>query len=161
MTATPKVSTCHWFDTQAEEAAKLYISLFDDSGIVRVSRYGKGTPMPEGTAMMVEFKLAGTHFMALNGGPHYKLTEASSMVVSCASQAEIDRLWVALLEGGGKESRCGWLKDRYGLSWQIVPARLGELMQEGDPVKSSRVMGAMMKMVKLDIAALEAAHRGA
>jgi predicted 3-demethylubiquinone-9 3-methyltransferase (glyoxalase superfamily) len=160
MPQTQKVSTCFWFDREAEDAAKLYVSLFDNSRILRVSRYGKGAPMPEGTVLTVDFELAGTKFMALNGGPHYKLNEAASIMVQCESQAEIDRLWNALLAGGGREQQCGWLKDRYGLSWQIVPARLGEMMQDPDAAKSSRVMAALMKMVKLDIGKLEAAYQG-
>jgi predicted 3-demethylubiquinone-9 3-methyltransferase (glyoxalase superfamily) len=156
-----KVSTCLWFNTEAEEAAKFYVSLFDKSRITAVSHYGKGTPMPEGTVMTVVFELAGTEFMALNGGPHFTFTEASSMVVMCDTQAEIDRLWGALLAGGGREQQCGWLKDRYGLSWQIVPARLRELMKDPDPAKTDRVMAALLSMVKLDIAKLEAAYKGA
>jgi predicted 3-demethylubiquinone-9 3-methyltransferase (glyoxalase superfamily) len=155
-----KVSTCHWFDTRAEEAAKFYVSLFESSRITSVSRYGKGAPMPEGTVMAVTFELAGTEYMALNGGPHFKLSEASSMVVLCDSQAEIDRLWNAFLAGGGREQQCGWLKDKYGMSWQIVPARLRELMQDKDKGKTDRVMAALLNMVKLDIAKLEAAYTG-
>jgi predicted 3-demethylubiquinone-9 3-methyltransferase (glyoxalase superfamily) len=110
--------------------------------------------------MMVVFELAGQHFMALNGGPHFRFNEAVSLFVDCADQAEIDRLWDALIDGGGEPCQCGWLKDRFGLSWQIVPTRLGELMQDPDPERAARVHQAMLGMVKLDIAALEAAHRG-
>jgi predicted 3-demethylubiquinone-9 3-methyltransferase (glyoxalase superfamily) len=116
--------------------------------------------MPEGLALTVTFDLAGTEFTALNGGPHFKLTEAASLVVQCESQAEIDRLWSALLAGGGKEQQCGWLKDRYGLSWQIVPTALPAMMQDTDPERSGRVMAAVMGMVKPDIAAIKAAYRG-
>jgi predicted 3-demethylubiquinone-9 3-methyltransferase (glyoxalase superfamily) len=156
-----KVSTCLWFNTEADEAAKFYVSLFDNSRITALSRYGKGTPMPEGTVLTVVFELAGTEFMALNGGPHFKFTEASSMVVQCDTQAEIDRLWSALLAGGGREQQCGWLKDRYGLPWQIVPARLRDMMKDADQARSDRLMAAIMTMVKLDIAKLEAAYKGA
>ena len=155
-----KVSTCLWFDTEAEEAATLYTSLIPNSRITGISRYGKGTPMPEGTPMMVTFELDGTEFMGLNGGPHFKFTEAASLVVKCDTQAEIDRLWGALTADGGSESRCFWLKDRYGLSWQIVPARIGEWMNSSDPVAAARVMAVIMASVKPDIAALEEAYAG-
>jgi predicted 3-demethylubiquinone-9 3-methyltransferase (glyoxalase superfamily) len=160
MSSVQKVSTCFWFDKQGEDAAKFYVSLLPNSRITAVSRYGKGSPLPEGTALTVTFELAGTEFMALNGGPHFKLTEAASLVVQCESQAEIDRLWSALLAGGGKEQQCGWLKDRYGMSWQIVPAKLRTLMQDGDAAQSGRVMAAVMQMVKLDLPTLEAAYEG-
>jgi len=155
-----KVSTCLWFNTEAEEAAKLYVSLFDNSRITAVSHYGKGTPMPEGTVLTVVFELDGTEFMALNGGPHFTFTEASSMVVQCDTQAEIDRLWEALLSNGGREQQCGWVKDRYGLSWQIVPARLRDMMRDADRARSDRLMAAILSMARLDIAKLEAAYRG-
>ena len=161
MPNTPqKVSTCLWFDTQAEEAANLYTSLFENSSLKVASRYGKNDRMPEGLAMVVLFTLAGTEFMALNGGPMFKHSEASSTTVQCDSQAEIDRLWAALTADGGKESQCGWLKDRFGLSWQIVSNRMGEFMSSGDPARSARVMAAMMQMVKIDVAKLEAAYHG-
>ena len=160
MASAQKVSTCFWFDTQAEEAAKFYVSLLPDSRVTAISRYGKNERMPEGLALTVTFDLAGTEFTALNGGPHFKLTEAASLVVQCESQAEIDRLWSALLAGGGKEQQCGWLKDRYGLSWQIVPTALPAMMQDTDPERSGRVMAAVMGMVKPDIAAIKAAYRG-
>lgn len=160
MASAQKVSTCLWFDAQAEEAAKLYVSLLPNSRVTAISRYGKNARMPEGLALTVTFELAGTELMALNGGPHFKLTEAASLVVQCESQAEIDRLWSALLADGGKEQQCGWLKDRYGLSWQIVPAALPAMMQDADPERSERVMAMVMGMVKPDIAALEAAYRG-
>ena len=160
MAAGPKVSTCLWFDTEAEEAAKLYVSLLPGSRITGISRYGKGSPMPEGTPMMVTFELAGTAYMGLNGGPHFKHSEACSIVVNCETQGEIDRLWAALLDGGGKAQRCFWLKDRFGLSWQIVPSQMGEWMNNPDPVTAARVFSVMMVQVKADIAALEAAYRG-
>ena len=160
MARTQKISTCLWFDKEAEEAAKFYVSLFENSRILRASRYGKGGRMPEGTVLTVGFELAGTEFMALNGGPIFPFTEASSMVVKCETQAEIDRLWSALTSDGGKEVQCGWLKDRYGLSWQIVPAQIAEWMTDADPAKGERVMAALMKMVKLDTAVLEKAFEG-
>jgi predicted 3-demethylubiquinone-9 3-methyltransferase (glyoxalase superfamily) len=159
MAKTQKVSTCLWFDKDAEEAAKLYTSLLPNSGIKSILHYGKGAPMPEGTVLTVDFTLAGTDFTALNGGPMFKHSEASSTMVLCDDQAEIDRLWTALLANGGTESQCGWLKDRYGLSWQIVPARLYDMLHGGD--KTQRMMAALMGMVKLDIAQLEAAYNGA
>jgi predicted 3-demethylubiquinone-9 3-methyltransferase (glyoxalase superfamily) len=161
MAYTQKVSTCLWFNTEAEEAAEFYTSLLPHSKIKSVSRYGKGAPLPEGTALTVMFDLAGTEFMGLNGGPMFTHSEASSTIILCDDQAEIDRLWGALIADGGKESQCGWLKDRYGLSWQIVPARLRELMSSGDGAKSQRMMAKLMTMVKLDIAQLEAAYNGA
>ena len=157
MARAQKVSTCLWFDTQAEEAAGLYVSLLPGSRITRTMRYGKGAPMPEGTVLTVHFELAGTSFTGLNGGPMYRFSEASSMVVSCDDQAEIDRLWDALTADGGQAGRCGWLKDRYGLSWQIIPAQLPSLLG-GDPATASRAMAAMMTMSKMDIAKLEAAR---
>jgi predicted 3-demethylubiquinone-9 3-methyltransferase (glyoxalase superfamily) len=161
MASAPKVSTCLWFDTQAEDAAKFYVSLLPNSRITSLSRYGKGERMPEGTVLVVTFELAGTEFMALNGGPLFKFSEASSMVVHCDSQAEIDRLWSAFLVGGGKEQQCGWLKDRYGLPWQIVPTKLRTMMQDTDQKKTDRVMAALMQMVKLDLPKLEAAYNSA
>ena len=160
MASAQKVSTCLWFDAQAEAAARFYVSLLPNSRVTAISRYGKNARMPEGLALTVTFELAGTELMALNGGPHFKLTEAASLVVQCESQAEIDRLWSALLADGGKEQQCGWLKDRYGLSWQIVPAALPAMMQDADPERSERVMATVMGMVKPDIAVLEAAYRG-
>jgi predicted 3-demethylubiquinone-9 3-methyltransferase (glyoxalase superfamily) len=150
-----KVKTCLWFDADGEEAARLYTSLFERSRITAVSR------RPDGTALLVEFELDGVGFQALNGGPHYRLTEACSLSVACDTQAEIDRLWDALLAGGGEESHCGWLRDRFGLSWQIVPRSLGPMMTDPDPARVARVVEAFMPMTKLDLGALEAAYRGA
>ncbi len=160
MAQTQKVSTCLWFDTEAEDAVNFYVSIFEDSHVVRMSRYGKDQRMPAGTVLTVEFDLAGTRFMALNGGPLFKFTEASSMVVKCDTQAEIDRVWEALLADGGCEVQCGWLKDKYGLSWQIVPVELGDMMQDPDGEKTARVMAALLQMVKLDVAKLTAAFKG-
>jgi predicted 3-demethylubiquinone-9 3-methyltransferase (glyoxalase superfamily) len=152
-----KVSTCFWFDKDAEEAAKLYTSLIPNSEIASISRYGAGAPMPEGTAMLVSFTLNGIAFALLNGGPVFKPSEAASIVVACENQAEIDRLWNALTANGGQESQCGWLKDRWGISWQICPDRMGEWMTGPN---ASRVVETFMPMKKLDYAALEAAARG-
>jgi predicted 3-demethylubiquinone-9 3-methyltransferase (glyoxalase superfamily) len=154
-----KIMPFLWFDKQAEEAANLYVSLFPDSKLTSVSRYGDGMPLPKGTVMSVTFQLAGQAFMALNGGPAFKFTEAVSFFVSCETQDEIDRLWSKLTEGG-EPSQCGWLKDRFGLSWQIVPSVLGDLIGDPDPEKAGRATQAMLKMGKLDIAELKRAHAG-
>jgi predicted 3-demethylubiquinone-9 3-methyltransferase (glyoxalase superfamily) len=148
-----------WFNNQAEEAANFYVSIFDNSKIVRVVRYGDAGPGPKGSVMIVEFELDGQAFIALNGGPHFKFTEAISFSVDCGSQEEIDRFWRTLSEGG-EEVQCGWLKDKYGLSWQIVPWALPQMLSDPDPGKSKRVMDAMLKMKKLDIQALQTAYRG-
>lgn len=150
----PDISTCIWFDTQAEEAARLYCSLFDESAITDI-HYHNGDPAMG--AFTVAFTLMGQRYWGLNGGPHFTLSPAFSISVNVDTQAEVDRLWTALLEGGGEESRCGWLKDRFGLSWQIIPRALPRLLQSDT---SGRVMQAMMGMVKLDVAALEAAAKG-
>ncbi len=155
-----KIAPCLWFNGQAEEAAELYISLIGDGKITAISRYGDGMPFPAGTAMMVEFTLNGQRFQGLNGGPHFTFTEAISLSVNCADQAEVDKLWDGLIAGGGAPSQCGWLKDRFGVSWQIVPEAMGRMQKEGTPEQVGLMMGAMMKMAKLDIAALEAAFQG-
>ncbi len=159
MNAGPEISTCLWFESAAEEAAAYYVSLFPNSRIVNVTRLGESGDPAGGAALTVDFELAGRAFMALNGGPHDAFNDAHSMVVRCDTQDEIDRLWAALLKGGGQEKQCGWLKDRYGLSWQIVPAALAQWLNSGEPEAAARVMDAVMGMVKLDIAALEAAYR--
>jgi predicted 3-demethylubiquinone-9 3-methyltransferase (glyoxalase superfamily) len=156
-----KIKPFLWFDTEAEEAANFYVSIFPNSKIGGVSRYGDAGPGPKGQAMTVAFELDGQPFIALNGGPHFHFTEAVSFTIDCANQAEVDRYWDALLSDGGQPSQCGWLKDRFGLSWQVVPRQLGKLMGDKDPAKSKAVTQAMLKMVKLDVAALEAAHAGA
>ncbi len=157
--ATPqKITPFFWFDRNAEEAANLYVTLFKDSKILAVSRYGDMGPGPKGTAMTVEFQLAGQRFLALNGGPTFKLTEAISLLVNCDSQEEIDMLWSKLTADGGQESQCGWLKDRFGLSWQIIPSEFPSMIQDKDPQRSQRVMAAMMQMKKFDIARLRAAY---
>jgi predicted 3-demethylubiquinone-9 3-methyltransferase (glyoxalase superfamily) len=154
-----KISTCLWFDNQAEEAAEFYTSVFDDSKILSLSRVGEGGPGPAGQAITVEFEIEGRRFMALNGGPANNFTEAVSFVVDCADQEEVDRYWTALTQGGS-ESMCGWLKDRYGVSWQIVPSVLGSLIAGSDPERSQRAMQAMLGMRKLDIAELQKAYDG-
>jgi predicted 3-demethylubiquinone-9 3-methyltransferase (glyoxalase superfamily) len=151
----PKIHPFLWFDNEAEEAAQFYCALFPNSKITRTSRNGASGPV-----MVVEFELDGRRFAALNGGPHFKFNEAVSFWISCADQAEVDRYWDGLLAGGGSPSQCGWLKDRFGVSWQVVPDRLGQLLGDPDSGRASRAMAAMMKMVKLDIAALEVAADG-
>jgi predicted 3-demethylubiquinone-9 3-methyltransferase (glyoxalase superfamily) len=155
-----KITPYLWFDGQAEEAANLYVSLFPNSKITSVTPWGEGSPYRVGTAMTVQFQLDGQNFVALNGGPQYRFTEAVSFLVSCETQQEIDRLWNALTADGGEESMCGWLKDKYGLSWQIVPPILGELMSDKDSAKAGRVVQAMLQMKKLDIGKLKQAYEG-
>ena len=152
-----RISPFLWYDSEAEAAAQLYVSIFPNSKITSVSRYGEAGPGKPGSAMTVSFELDGLPVTALNGGPHFKLTEAFSMSVDCADQTEVDRYWNALIEDGGQPSRCGWLKDRFGLSWQIVPRALPRLLTDADRAKAQRVMAAMLKMSKLDVAQLEAA----
>jgi predicted 3-demethylubiquinone-9 3-methyltransferase (glyoxalase superfamily) len=155
-----KLSPFLWFDHQAEEAATFYISLFEDSEITEVNRYPEGTPGPAGEVMTVSFRIAGQEYTAMNGGPHYSLTPAFSVFVRCEDQAEVDRLWAALTDDGGQEQPCGWLTDRFGLSWQIIPTRLPELLGDPDPGRAQRAMQAMLQMRKIDVAALEAAADG-
>ncbi len=156
-----KITPCLWFDGQAEDAANFYVSLLPDSRVDRVNRAPADTPSgPAGMVLLVEFTLAGQSFQSLNGGPQFPFTEAVSFSIACEDQAEVDRLWDALTADGGKPVQCGWLKDRYGLSWQIVPKAMGKLMAGSDPAGSKRAMQAMLKMVKLDIAELERAYRG-
>jgi len=156
-----KITPFLWFDDKAEEAVNAYISIFPNSKIDSVARYGEegaaATGRPKGSVMTVNFQLDGQAFIALNGGPHFKFTEAISFTVNCKTQEEVDAFWEKL-SAGGEKGRCGWLKDKYGLSWQIVPTVLGELMADKDPKKSSKVMEAMLKMDKLDIKALKQAH---
>ncbi|MEV0162384.1 putative 3-demethylubiquinone-9 3-methyltransferase (glyoxalase superfamily) [Nonomuraea fuscirosea] len=149
-----KITTCLWFESQAEEAATLYTSLIAGSRILEVQRFGEAGPGTPGTAMAVTFELAGQQFMALNGRPGSAFTEAASVYVACESQAEIDELWARLTADGGEEGQCGWLKDRWGVSWQIVPRQLSELLGHADPVAAQGAMKAMLGMRKLDLAAL-------
>lgn len=153
-----RISPFLWFDSQAEEAVNFYTSIFRNSTIKSVSRYGDAGPGPKGAVMTMSFELDGQEFIALNGGPMFRFTEAISFLVHCDSQDEIDYYWNKLTEGG-QESRCGWLKDKFGLSWQIAPTKLSQLMQQKDPIKSKRVMEAMLKMKKLNIAELEEAAK--
>lgn len=154
-----KITPCLWFDDQALDAAKFYVSLFKNSKITEISYYDENSGEMAGKVMLVTFSLDGQDLMALNGGPHFKFTEAISLYVDCADQSEVDRMWEALLDGG-EESQCGWLKDKYGLSWQIVPSILGKLMNDPDPVKAARVRAAMLKMVKIDVETLLKAYEG-
>jgi len=153
-----KISPFLWFDNQAEEAARFYTSIFRNSKVGAVARYGEAGPGPKGSVMTVAFELDGQQFTALNGGPQFKFTEAVSFVVNCETQEEVDYFWEKLSDGG-KKVECGWLKDKFGLSWPIVPTVLPEMLQDKDPVKSQRVMKAIMQMKKLDIAGLENAYR--
>lgn len=158
-TVKQKITPFLWFDTQAEEAANHYISIFKNGQILDVARYTSTGPGKEGSVMLVKFELFGQQFLAMNAGPHFKFTEAISMAVDCQSQEEVDDLWTKLTDGGAP-SACGWLKDKYGLSWQITPARLSELIQGPDRTVAARVMAAMMTMTKIDIAELEKAAKG-
>lgn len=154
------ITPCLWFDNEAEEAMNFYCSVFPTSRVLDVSRYGEGGPKPAGAVMIANFEINGQRIMALNGGPEYRFTPATSMFVACETQDEVDRLWERLLEGGGEEVQCGWLTDRFGLSWQIVPNALSELMQKGTPEQSARVMAAMLQMKKIDARELERAFEG-
>lgn len=154
-----KINPFLWFDDNAEEAANFYVSIFKNSKVLSVARNGGAEPGKKGTVMTVAFELGGQKFMALNGGPYFKFTEAISFLVNCETQKEVDRFWKALSKGG-EEGQCGWLKDRYGVSWQIVPTALGKMMQDKDAKRSKRVMDAMLKMGKLDIKALKRAYMG-
>jgi predicted 3-demethylubiquinone-9 3-methyltransferase (glyoxalase superfamily) len=154
----PKITPFLWFDGQAEEAARLYVSVFPNSRIVTTARYGDAGPGPAGSVMTVVFQLDGQEFIALNGGPQFRFTEAISFCVECGTQKDVDEYWGKLSEGG-EEGPCGWLKDRFGLSWQIVPAALGRMLSDPNPERSRRVMQAMLGMKKMDIEGLERAYR--
>lgn len=155
----PKITPWLWFDTQGEDAAEFYASVFDNSKIINVTRYGPAGPRPEGTAMTVEFELDGQEFVALNGGPEFQFDEAVSFQVSCETQDEVDYFWDRLSEGG-EEGQCGWLKDKYGLSWQIVPTALPQLLGDPDPERSRRATEAMLQMRKIDVPTLQRAADG-
>jgi predicted 3-demethylubiquinone-9 3-methyltransferase (glyoxalase superfamily) len=155
-----KITPFLWFENQAEEAANFYASIFKHSKIGTVSRYGEAGPGPAGSAMTVSFELDGLEFTALNGGPAFKFTEAISLYVDCETQEEVDYYWDRLLEGGGQPSQCGWLKDRFGISWQIIPAALPRLLTDPDRDKANRVMQAMLQMSRIDVSKLESAARG-
>ena len=152
-----KVTTCLWFNRNAEEAVNFYVSIFKNSMILNIARYPEGALYPKGSVMLITFQLAGQEYLALNGGPEFKPTPAMSLAVDCETQAELDELWKKLTAGGA-ESQCGWLTDKYGVSWQLVPSVLPQLMQDKDPEKSKRVTQALMKMKKIDIDALQRAH---
>jgi predicted 3-demethylubiquinone-9 3-methyltransferase (glyoxalase superfamily) len=154
-----KITTFLWFNGNAEEAANYYVSTFKHSKIVNTARFGDAGPGPKGSVMLVTFELEGQQFMALNGGPQYTISPAISLFVNCETQAEVDELW-AKLTSGGKEVQCGWLTDKFGVSWQIIPREFMQLMQDKDPVKSQRVFKAMMQMVKIDLDVLKRAYRG-
>ena len=152
-----KITTFLTFNDQAEEAVNFYVSIFRNSKITSVSRYGEGGPGPAGSAMSVTFLLEGQEFIALNGGPHFTFSEGFSLFVNCETQEEVDELWEKL-SAGGEKGQCGWLKDRYGVSWQIIPTALGRLLQDKDPQKSQNVMQAMLQMTKIDIETLRRAY---
>ena len=154
-----KIVTFLWFDNNAEEAVNFYVSIFRNSKIVNLSRYGAAGPGPKGSVMSATFELEGQQFIALNGGPHFKFTPAISLFVNCETQQEVDELWEKLSSGGRKD-RCGWLTDKFGLSWQIIPTALGKMLQDKDRAKSQRVMQAMLKMDKIDIQRLQQAYNG-
>jgi predicted 3-demethylubiquinone-9 3-methyltransferase (glyoxalase superfamily) len=156
----PRITPFLWFDTEAEEAAEFYCSIFPNSKITGVSHYSDAVPERAGSAMTVSFVLDGQEFTALNGGPEFKFTEAVSFTIDCADQAEVDRYWDALIAGGGEPSQCGWLKDRFGLSWQVIPRQLNDYLGGPDPDGARRAMEAMLKMVKLDVAQLREAYEG-
>ncbi len=155
----PKITPFLWFDTQAEEAAEFYVSVFRNSRITGITRYGEAGPGPAGSVLTVSFELDGQEFIGLNGGPQFRFTEAVSFSVDCATQTEVDEYWTKLSQGG-EEGPCGWLKDRFGLSWQVVPALLPQLLGDPDRLKADRVMAAMLQMKKIDVAALERAYDG-
>lgn len=152
-----RITPCLWFDNEGEDAANYYVTLFDDAKILEVSRYGEGAPMPAGTALTVSFQLEGLEFTALNGGPAFTFNEAVSFQVSCESQNEVDRLWNKLTSDGGEEGNCGWLKDKFGLSWQIIPTELPKLLSDPDPGRAQRAMQCMLQMNKIDIEAIRKA----
>ncbi len=154
-----KITTYLWFNDNAEEAIQFYMSIFSDAKLLNASRYPEGSPGKAGTLMTATFQLEGQQFIALNGGPQYKFNEAISLLVNCETQEEVDRLWAQLSEGG-EEQPCGWLKDKFGLSWQIIPEALGRLMSQPDAVRAQRVVEAMLQMKKIDTAALQAAYDG-
>jgi predicted 3-demethylubiquinone-9 3-methyltransferase (glyoxalase superfamily) len=158
--STDGFTTCLWFDGDAEDAAHFYVSVFENSGIGAVTRYPEGAPQPAGSVLTVEFTANGQKFVGLNGGPQFTFNEAVSFQITCDDQEEVDHYWSRLTEGGGEDGPCGWLKDRFGVSWQVVPRRLEEMFQDPDPAKVARANQAMMSMRKLDIAALERAYAG-
>ncbi|MFI9169543.1 VOC family protein [Streptomyces lincolnensis] len=159
--ATNGFTTCLWFNGQAEEAAHHYVSIFKNSSVGRVVRYPEGAPQPAGSVLTVEFTANGHRFVALNGGPEFTFNESVSFVISCENQEEIDYYWTKLIDNGGEPGPCGWLKDKYGVSWQVVPEGLDDMVADPDPEKAARVTKAFMAMTKFDVAALEKAYAGA
>jgi predicted 3-demethylubiquinone-9 3-methyltransferase (glyoxalase superfamily) len=157
----PKITPWLWFENQAEEAASFYVSVFKNSRILDVSRFPEGAPGEPGSVMVVSFELDGEQFDALNGGPQFSFSEAISFEIHCEDQAEVDEYWSRLTADGGQESQCGWCKDKFGVSWQVIPKRLGELMSDPDPARAGRAMQAMLQMGKIDVATLEQAADGA
>ena len=156
----PRITPNLWFDTEAEEAARFYTSVFPNSAIGAISRYNDAGPREAGTVLTVEFVLDGQDFTAINGGPQFPFTEAVSLLINCQDQEEVDHYWAALTADGGEEGQCGWLKDRFGLSWQVVPAGMAEALNQPDPAAAERAMKAMLAMTKIDVAALHAAAAG-
>ena len=161
---TQKITPCLWYDGNAKEAADFYASVFKDSAIGKTAKYdeesSKGSGQPEGSVLVVEFEIAGQKFVGLNGGPHFKFSEAISFMIDCKDQAEVDYFWSRLTADGGEESQCGWLKDKFGLSWQVVPSMMSETVTGPDPEGSKRAMAAMMKMKKIDIKTIQDAYDG-
>ena len=155
-----KISPCLWFDKDAEQAMNFYLSVFRDGKPGEMLRCGENAPMPAGTVLTAAFEIEGMSFIALNGGPHFRFNEAVSFSIDCRSQAEVDYFWDALTADGGQPSQCGWLKDKFGVSWQVVPARMIELLKDSDPARAQRAMQAMMTMTRIDIATVEAAADG-
>lgn len=160
MPSFPKISPCLWFAGNAEEAVNFYLSLFPASRIIDTLRYGEGAPLPKGTVLTMTFELNGYRMMVINAGPHDTFNDAISLHVACETQEQLDALWNGLISNGGKPVQCVWCKDKFGLSWQVTPVQLPEMLQSGDPEKTGRVMATMMQMVKLDIAKLQAAYDG-
>ena len=158
MKAKQKMMPCLWFDMCAEEAVNFYLSIFDDGEILDVLTHSEGSLGRAGAVLSLSFKINGQEFIALNGGPMFQFNQAISLFVNCESQEEVDHLWEALTDGGGSPGQCGWLKDKYGLSWQIIPSRMAEMMQDSDPAKVAQVMQSLFQMTKIDIAALEKAY---
>jgi predicted 3-demethylubiquinone-9 3-methyltransferase (glyoxalase superfamily) len=160
MASKQKITTYLWFDNNAEEAMNFYVSIFKNSKVLKVVRYGDAGPGPKGEVMLVTFQLEGQEFIGLNGGPQFKFTEAISLLVNCETQEEVDDLWEKLTADGGAPSQCGWLKDKFGLSWQIIPSVLPEMLADKDPEKSKQVMEAMLQMSKIDLNKLKQAYEG-
>jgi predicted 3-demethylubiquinone-9 3-methyltransferase (glyoxalase superfamily) len=160
MSKLQRISPCLWFEGNAEDAVKFYLSVFTSGRIVETLRYGEGGHLPKGTVLTITFELNGQPFIALNGGPHHTFNDAISLHIDCDDQTELDTLWERLTADGGKPVQCGWCKDKFGVSWQVIPIQLKEMLQSGDPERAQRVMQTMLKMIKLDIAELQKAYDG-